>query len=679
MATIVNPSLTNFLFDISHDPRVLGRLKLPYKSFNFLAILSRASGVDKYDKACEIIELCHWIYNQVSDVKNIINRLAEYAITDLQIDDTHTKFTKDEQQTLLRTLEVAGLKSVLIEAAKMYFATGNVFCSVDTRFSKHLKCPKCSITVPIEAMSTTYDTKKLKFKGECIGEKCKYSGVFEEIDIKKRRPEDIFIRLWDWHSIEFTYNPISDEYKYYHRIPRYFSEKLLKGRPDSFLLQTTPKETLEEIFSKGRNQISTSPVKSKIVGFKPNKIKHIKRPSTMTTVMEGWGEPVTMGIMQDAFFMMLLRQAQAVLLSDYIIPIRIVSPKSGAEKMMDISEFASHFDGMYNSFQKDPMQIMKLPFPVEYQTLSGEAKQFFLSNELDYTRQGMRRGIGLPSELLDGGMQNFSAGSISLRMLENYFINFSKNVIVDLVNNFIIPKICVILDIPPFRVDMAKFKMIDDINQKQAMLDLFERNLISDTQLYDFHNIERPSDKELNESIQRKGQRDGIYQLELASAQAEGTSLLTERQITDQFRFGDMQTKNDELAQAKQTEIPVDPNQQGQDQSLQGNMNPVLTTSGEQLPDPQTLANDVLEQIQTPEEVNNFLELLGKRTNNPDYIKQVQSAIQYSTKAQQLSSLQQNSQKQMQNIQNQNQSNKKQKSDRRPPPEQKPQRRDNQV
>jgi hypothetical protein len=687
MSTVINPSLNNFLFDLSYDPRVLGRLKLPYKSLNFLAILSRQTGVDKYDRATEIIELCHWIYNQVSDVRNIINRLAEYAITDLQIDDTHTKLTKDEQQTLLRALEVIGIKSTLVEAAKLYFATGNVLCSVENRFKKNLKCPKCKITVPITSIDATYDVTQLKFKANCVDKRCNFTGFFEEIDQKIRRAEDIFIRLWDWREIDFTYNPISDEYKYFHKIPSYFSQKLLKGKPDTFLLQTTPKDILEEIFIKGRNQIATSSVKGKVVGFKPGKIKHVKRPSTISSVMEGWGEPVTVGVLQDSFFMMLLRQAQATLLTDYIIPIRIVSPDPSAKDMMDISQFAMHFDRMYDSFQKDPMQIMKFPFPIQYQTLSGEAKQFFLSNEIDYTRQAIRRGVGLPSELLDGGLQNFSAGSISLRMLENFFINFTKNVIVDLVNNFIIPQVCIILDIPPFRVEMAKFKMIDDINQKQAVLDLFDRNLIADTQIYDQYNIERPSDRELNESVQRKGQRDRIYQIELAEAQAEGASLLAERQISDQFRFQDMQTKNNELQAAKQTESQVDPNTQGTESQMEGNVQPTMTTSGEQLPDPNTLAQDVLNQLQSPEEINNFMELLGKRVSDPKYLEQVKASIEHNTRATQLEQAQSQAQQQMADVQQKAQNpgqqqpgvKKKQRTDKRPPSDQKPQRRDNPV
>ena len=68
-------STNNFFFDISRDPMLLGRLRLPYRSFNFLGLLSKQYGQDKYDNGRDLIELCQWMYIHVSDVRNIINTI----------------------------------------------------------------------------------------------------------------------------------------------------------------------------------------------------------------------------------------------------------------------------------------------------------------------------------------------------------------------------------------------------------------------------------------------------------------------------------------------------------------------------------------------------------------------------------------------------------------------------
>src|SRR5690606_38943170 len=207
--TVINPSLNNYLFDIGANPFMMGRLKLPYRAFNFLSILTRAYGADKYDKAVEMIELCHWIYNSIPDVKNIINRHAEYSITDLNIDSS-TLASEDDEEIYLKLLDKLDIKSKLIEIAKTYFATGNAFASIDIKFKKHFKCPDCGIVYPARVDNFGFKknkkTRKIYFTSKCENSKCKYNGRVETIDIKIKKPENIKVKIWDWHDIDFNWN-----------------------------------------------------------------------------------------------------------------------------------------------------------------------------------------------------------------------------------------------------------------------------------------------------------------------------------------------------------------------------------------------------------------------------------------------------------------------------------------
>lgn len=414
------------------------------------------------------------------------------------------------------------------------------------------------------------------------------------------------IRLWDWHDIDFEYNPISEEYVYYYKIPQDLYEKLEKEKKgNSFLLETTPKEILEEIFSE--SDISFKK-KSKKIKFKNEKIKHIKRPSTISSIMEGWGEPITMGVLQESFFMLLLRQAQAVLLADYIIPIRIVSPDAKALELMEISQFAMHFDAIYDSFQKDPFQIMKFPFPIMYQTLSGEAKQIFLSNEIEYVRNTIRRGIGLPAELLDGSLQYYSAGSVFARMFENFAYNFIKSVIYDLTNNFILPQICDILELNDmFRIDMARLKTIDDINQKRAILELFDRNLVPDTYIYDNYNIPRPVESELMDSINRRIKRESVYKEKMTETDIKLNSSISERGFYDKLKQEDLMLEKEKERRERELE----------NENMQ-------TPQG--FPPPRDLAFEIISKVKNRNEINKILKELSEKINNQEY---VQSVINY--------------------------------------------------
>src|SRR5690606_22829511 len=183
---------------------------------------------------------------------NIINRLAEYSITDLQIDSS-TLASEDDEEIYLKLLDKLDIKSKLIEIAKTYFATGNAFASIDIKFKKHFKCPDCGIVYPARVDNFGFKknkkTRKIYFTSKCENSKCKYNGRVETIDIKIKKPENIKVKIWDWHDIDFNWNPISDEYMYYYKVPSSFVENVRKTKnPDPFLLISTPQDILEEIF-----------------------------------------------------------------------------------------------------------------------------------------------------------------------------------------------------------------------------------------------------------------------------------------------------------------------------------------------------------------------------------------------------------------------------------------------
>lgn len=622
---------SGMFFDIAKDPLLLGRLRLPYRSFNFLAIMSKQYNQDKYDSARDIIELCQWMYIHVSDVRNIINRIAEYVVTDFQIDNTYTKLNKDQQENLLKLVRQTKLKETIIKGVKTYLATGNFFASVDMDFEKHVECTKCKSVFPIAKIDYFFDPRKVTYTAKCFA--CKYTGPMNIIDTKIKKAENIKLKIWDWHNIEFSYNPLTEKYQYYYVIPKDVIRLLDTKIPDKHLLETTPHYILQEIYSKKKTSTYSNTIKQRLVVFPNGKIKHIKNPSVMDAVMGGWGEPITLGVLQDVFFMLLLRQAQAVILGDYIVPIRVVSPDPSvyASGSFDMNtDFSEKFDEMYKKFQYDKMQIMKSPFPIQYQTLSGEGKSLFLTNEMESQRTAIRRGMGVPAELLDGGLQNFSAGQISLRMLENYLLNLVTGIVDDITNNFFIPEMTTALGMQPFKVTFSKFKMLDDIQQKQAMLNLYDRNLITDMDIYDDYNKTRPSEVELLESIERKARRDSLYVKITGDAQAEVQSNAARKQMTTNQDLAELQQKDQELQALKAGSPDMSQSLTTDGMPLQSqNDKPVISAAGEELPPPQQYAEQALQVLGTQEELETLInKLRAELPSNKDYVDQVQSYIE---------------------------------------------------
>ena len=90
--------------------------------------------------------------------------------------------------------------------------------------------------------------------------------------------------------------------------------------------------------------------------------------------------------------------------------------------------------------------------------------------------------MGVPQEFLFGGL-SWSASSINLRMLENQFMNYRT--LIDKFLVFIRNQITKFLGIPKIKIGLKEFKMIDDVQQKQLIVQLNQANKLSDETLLD--------------------------------------------------------------------------------------------------------------------------------------------------------------------------------------------------
>lgn len=84
--------------------------------------------------------------------------------------------------------------------------------------------------------------------------------------------------------------------------------------------------------------------------------------------------------------------------------------------------------------------------------------------------------MSVPNEFVYGGLQ-WSGANVSLRMLENQFINYRT--MMQEVIDYIIDECHTYFDIPKIKVRMQPFKMADDIAQKDLLLRLVEAGVLS--------------------------------------------------------------------------------------------------------------------------------------------------------------------------------------------------------
>ena len=99
-----------------------------------------------------------------------------------------------------------------------------------------------------------------------------------------------------------------------------------------------------------------------------------------------------------------------------------------------------------------------------------------LTPEIDTVTNQVLAGMGVPNEFIFGGLQ-WSGASVSLRMLENQFINYRT--MMQQVLDWVVENIVTYFGYPSISVKMQNFKMADDIAQKQVVIGLAQTQVLS--------------------------------------------------------------------------------------------------------------------------------------------------------------------------------------------------------
>ena len=128
-------------------------------------------------------------------------------------------------------------------------------------------------------------------------------------------------------------------------------------------------------------------------------------------------------------------------------------------------------------------------------------------------------GMGVPNEFVYGGLQ-WSGANISLRMLENQFINY-RNMMQQVID-YIVDQCHTYFNMPKIKVHMQAFKMADDIAQKDLFMRMVEAGMISKhTMMRElFNHIDYDKEQEYIK-IERLKEQERAIQEQIAATNAQ--------------------------------------------------------------------------------------------------------------------------------------------------------------
>lgn len=495
----------------------------------------------------DVIKWARYITLQSPTTSEVIRKLSTYPITDFNCDTTKDS-VKVKYRDIFKSFK---LKENLQNVGFEYFTIGNCFVSIYFPIHRSLECPGCKTSYSAKT-AEHIQFKQYQFVGNCPV--CNYQGAFRRIDTKSVSVKDMNLIKWNPEHIAVNHNPITGEYEYYYNIPNAVKLKIQKG--DKLFVNSIPWGFVEAV----RYNQSFK--------FDPGNIFHLQNVTTGGTV-DGVAVPPLISLFSLVFYQATLRKANEAIATEYLNPLRVVFPQaqtgnSDPVVSMSLKGFVSNMENAILKHRHDKNHILVAPVPVGYSPIGGEGRNLLVSQEIQQAEQSILLSLGVSQELLSG-TTNWTSSSVGLRMMENLLFSYTSR-LQELID-WIMEKVTSYLQIENVPVSMQPFKLIDDENFKQILLNLSSTGAASQTTLFNELGIDLLKELDLmkqEKAAKARSEVETQYEVEQAQAIAakaagdemkdneEFKSLLSKAQgMAEQLYQADDGTRRSFLGQLK--------------------------------------------------------------------------------------------------------------------------------
>jgi hypothetical protein len=207
--------------------------------------------------------------------------------------------------------------------------------------------------------------------------------------------------------------------------------------------------------------------------FADGQIFHMKTPAP-AGIDAQWGLPPLTAAIKLFFYAAVLRKANEAIALDHIVPFRVLHPApiSGTADpttMLNLAQWQSQLKENIKQWRSDPNHIMFAPTALGVTMMGGQGRSLLTLGEIKEAEDSIIAAMGIPREFLYGGLTLAGSG-ISLRMLENQLESDASDQNEQLA--WMIKQISSILNWKPAEARFIPFKLVDDTEQKAALMQL---------------------------------------------------------------------------------------------------------------------------------------------------------------------------------------------------------------
>ena len=417
---------------------------------------------------CEYIMCAQPVYRQA------IDRVVSYFVTDIEVKGA----SDDEREKYEKYLhEVLQIKKSLRVMALDFITYGNSFISVIRPFKRYLACKGtvdrsgkehgCGFQAPLRMIaknkSFNYKWKGFKFHATCP--QCGRTGEWKPVDWRGTQDE-VRIKRWSPHEIDLVWDPVSEDMRYFWRIPEDYRRLIRDG--SLFHLERADWDVVQAI------------AQNEHLEFDQDSIYHLKEETLAGIRNRGWGISRVLTNFRQAYYVQVLHRYNESIALDYIIPFRVITPMprpsggvgGGMEDplhSLDLGSFAGQVQHMLRQRRRDPAMWHVMGVPLQYNALGGDAKALAPAELLAQGNDDLLNAVGVPVELYKCTL-SVQAAPTALRMFESNWNHLNYGL--DGVLRFLGRNLARMLSWEEVEMKMARTTHVDDLQRQMALLQL---------------------------------------------------------------------------------------------------------------------------------------------------------------------------------------------------------------
>lgn len=450
----------------------------------------------------QMLRWCRYYFLVNGLINTITTKQAEYPITEILVDEPDSDIRERWTFLIERVLR---LRSFLIEVGLDYYCYGNAFVTIHWPFQKWLECTNCHHRVQIQ--HAVYKFRNMKYHLAC-GE-CSFTSEAKVLDINIKSLKGVRLIRWNPENVTIEHNEVTGDTAYFFEIPAVLRADIMMGKRHIV-------ETIPDIYIRALRD-------SKTLRYTSDNLFHLKRPTIAEKDM-GWGMPLILPVLKDTYYLQILRKGQEAIAQQHIVPLRLLFPQPGSGSAdpystTNLGMWRKRIESEITKWRTDPNYIPILPLPIGNETIGGEGKALMLHQEMRAWSEQIIAGMGVPMELVYGGMQ-YSGSNVSMRVVENSFLSYRTELLI-LACDFILGRIADYIEVPRPHIHFKRFKMADDLQRCALIFQMNNAMKVSDTTLLNEMDLDI-IEEEKHKSAELDKQLENQRKMQLAQASLQG-------------------------------------------------------------------------------------------------------------------------------------------------------------